>query len=262
MALPSPRTFELSVTLHSLDSKDMPVDRNPLLHQSGPLSSRNNTVVGSSHSVHPGISTSSTTQIASSSSGKAGPSNYASTVSKPTSSRKTSTTKTSKPEDVRCACNLPVVLKTVVRETASKGRQFWSCSNRDGCGFFDWADEGATSNSGTLTTSVPAKRPYSTVSWSFVLKLHIIHKSIQTQDASEDRAVRMCKCNEEGVLHTVLKESANKGRKFWSCRKSEHRCAFFEWDDEPPRTTPALGGTTSRAGSLNTNDGPGECFKV
>ena len=79
----------------------------------------------------------------------------------------------------------------------------------------------------------------------------------------------MCKCNEEGALQTVVKENANKGRKFWSCRKGEHaRCAFFEWDDEPPRTASTQGGMASRTQSLNTSNGPGsggtsgDCFKV
>ena len=83
-----------------------------------------------------------------------------------------------------------------------------------------------------------------------------------------DSTVRMCKCNEEGILKTVSKESDNKGRKFWSCRKSEPaRCEFFEWDDEPPRTA-GQGVPTSQAQFLNSTNGPGssapsgECFKA
>jgi DNA topoisomerase III len=99
-----------------------------------------------------------------SSSRKVGPSN-SSTAPKPTSSRATSTKNSSNPEDVQCTCGLPAVLKTVVKETASKGRQFWTCSNHDGCGFFGWADEGTVASSSRMPiTSVPAKRPYSTVS--------------------------------------------------------------------------------------------------
>jgi DNA topoisomerase III len=60
-------------------------------------------------------------------------------------------------------CELPAVLKTVVRETASKGRSFWRCSNYDGCGFFNWADESASDPLSPMA-NVPAKRPYSTVS--------------------------------------------------------------------------------------------------
>jgi DNA topoisomerase III len=84
-----------------------------------------------------------------------------------------------------------------------------------------------------------------------------------------DNLTRMCKCNEEGILQTVVKESTNKGRKFWSCRKAEHaRCAFFEWDDEPPRTASTQGAMISRAESLNTCNSKGSgatsggCFNV
>ena len=66
--------------------------------------------------------------------------------------------------DVQCMCKLPAVLKPVIRETASKGRLYWRCSNRDGCNFFSWADEGAGSDPQTPMAKVSAKRPYSTVS--------------------------------------------------------------------------------------------------
>ena len=79
----------------------------------------------------------------------AGPSDSPSTVSKPV--------------EVQCLCKNPAVLRTVVRETASKGRSFWRCSNYEGCGFFDWADETVASDPRT-PANVPAKRPYSTVS--------------------------------------------------------------------------------------------------
>jgi DNA topoisomerase III len=86
------------------------------------------------------------------------------------------------------------------------------------------------------------------------------HKSTQTQDRVSDSAARKCKCNEESILLTVTKESANKGRKFWSCRSA--RCGFFEWDDEPARTV-LPGIMAPRAEAFNPKSGPGsECFKV
>ena len=154
--------------LHSLDSKDTPAYRKPSSRQSGPSSSTSSTVVGSSRNARPGLSAPPGTLIASSfqptsSSRKAGPYDSPSTVSKPTSSRTTSTINTSKPDEVLCMCKLPAVLKTVARETASKGRPFWKCPKFDGCGFFNWADEGV-GNPRTPMAYVPAKRPYSTVS--------------------------------------------------------------------------------------------------
>ena len=82
----------------------------------------------------------------------------------------------------------------------------------------------------------------------------------------------MCKCNEEAILLTVVKDGQNKGRKFWKCRKGEHAaCKFFEWDDEPPPPAQTgFGGTaamglSSRTPSLNTGVGAGgsdTCYKV
>jgi DNA topoisomerase-3 len=159
------------VTLYciSLDLKDTPACRKPLSRQSGPSSSTNSTAVGSSRNVRPGLTAPPTTPMATSfrpisSSRKAGPSDSPSTVSKPTSSRTTSITNAFKSDEVQCTCKLPAMLKTVVRETASKGRSFWRCSNYDGCSFFSWADEGSASDPRTPMANVPAKRPYSTVS--------------------------------------------------------------------------------------------------
>lgn len=48
----------------------------------------------------------------------------------------------------QCRCEEPAVKRTVMKEGANKGKQFWSCSKpqSDGCGFFDWVVEGAQSN--------------------------------------------------------------------------------------------------------------------
>tara|TARA_A100001015_G_scaffold217808_1_gene244747 strand:- start:4358 stop:5065 length:708 start_codon:yes stop_codon:yes gene_type:complete len=39
-----------------------------------------------------------------------------------------------------CSCNRPSVERTVKKESANKGRQFYVCSTRDGCNFFEWKD--------------------------------------------------------------------------------------------------------------------------
>jgi hypothetical protein len=43
----------------------------------------------------------------------------------------------------RCLCDLTAVQKTVQKEGANKGRQFWSCPNHESarCKFFEWDDE-------------------------------------------------------------------------------------------------------------------------
>lgn len=140
------------------------------------------------------------------------------------------------------------MLNTVTRGTASKGKSFWRCSNPDGCGFFNWADEGVGS-----IPNVSAKRPYSTVSGIICIDIKLT-KSIQTQDLISDGAARMCKCNQAAILFTVVKESANKGRKFGTCRKDD-RCGFYVWDDEPPQMV-SQGSMASRAESFNARNGP------
>lgn len=113
---------------------------------------------------------------------------------------------------------------------------------------------------------------------SVVPCLNLSHISLPTgqqtsRDAPPNVELRMCKCNEEGILLTVVKDGPNKGRKFWKCRKGEHAaCKFFEWDDEPPPPVQTgFGGTAakglnSRAPLLNTGASAGgakdTCYKV
>jgi DNA topoisomerase-3 len=43
----------------------------------------------------------------------------------------------------RCGCEMPAVQKTVFKEGANQGRQFWTCSKGEAerCKFFEWDDE-------------------------------------------------------------------------------------------------------------------------
>jgi DNA topoisomerase-3 len=47
-------------------------------------------------------------------------------------------------------------------------------------------------------------------------------------------AIPQCNCSEPAVEKTVMKESENKGRKFYSCRDGKDGCGFFEWMDDNP----------------------------
>ncbi|PPQ82932.1 hypothetical protein CVT26_005039 [Gymnopilus dilepis] len=158
---------------------------------------------------------------------------------------------------VKCECGVPAAERTVTRETTSKGKKFWTCP-RGVCSFFQWMEDGlpgsATGNGPrTSSSSVPAKRSYSS-----------------TRDtSSSDGPKRMCKCSEEAVQLTVQKEGANKGRKFWKCKKGDNgSCGFFEWDDQPPQNAGPSnrpGGMSSRTQSMNSTGGAGSstdvCFK-
>ncbi|KDQ57416.1 hypothetical protein JAAARDRAFT_193749 [Jaapia argillacea MUCL 33604] len=52
------------------------------------------------------------------------------------------------------------------------------------------------------------------------------------QDPPSTNTVK-CQCPCEAVQRTATKESANKGRKFWACRKDREDggCSFFEWEE-------------------------------
>ncbi|KDR67535.1 hypothetical protein GALMADRAFT_258185 [Galerina marginata CBS 339.88] len=156
---------------------------------------------------------------------------------------------------VRCNCDLEAVERTVVRDTASKGKKFWGCTKGpSGCGFFQWVEDGpAASGSRTASGSVPAKRSYS---------------STRDTSAAGEPPMRSCKCNEDAILFTVQKDNDNKGRRFWKCRKADHAsCGFFEWADEPSQGGGSgMGGgrMSSRTQSLNASSNNAEsstCFK-
>lgn len=74
------------------------------------------------------------------------------------------------------------------------------------------------------------------------------------------KPARNCKCGVPGVMLTVQKEGPNQGRKFWKCQNTQNAgdCAFFEWDDEPPRPP----GGTGAVGGGSGVPGPGKCYNV
>ncbi len=73
-----------------------------------------------------------------------------------------------------------------------------------------------------------------------------------------EQVIRKCLCNQDAVMKTVVKEGSNKGRKFWKCGQVE-ACLFWEWDDEPPRSTKS-GRTGSMSGGQSSSSEV--CFKV
>ena len=65
-------------------------------------------------------------------------------------------------DGVQGDCGVPAAQKTVVRETASKGRMFWTCGNNDACSLFKWVEDVPPASN--TRPVIPAKRPYMTVS--------------------------------------------------------------------------------------------------
>ncbi|SCZ88447.1 BZ3500_MvSof-1268-A1-R1_Chr2-1g04416 [Microbotryum saponariae] len=66
-----------------------------------------------------------------------------------------------------------------------------------------------------------------------------------------------CDCGDLSVKKTVMKQSANTGRKFWACHLGMGGCGFFAWADEPgasrgntaspPKKRPFAGPSDSRS---------------
>jgi DNA topoisomerase-3 len=168
--------------------------------------------------------------------------------------------------EVQCRCDIPAAERTVTKETASKGRRFWTCGNNNTCQFFEWMDGPSSapvaSSSRQPPPVAPAKRTYTDHSvsiflfWMTDIQLQT-HCPIQRQEAAPDAgSSRQCKCEESAVQRTVLKEGPNIGRLFWVCPKpqgTDARCDYFEWDDEPQRKASAKG---------DARQGGGPCYKV
>lgn len=78
-------------------------------------------------------------------------------ASKPVS-RQPSAPKSTSNGEIRCNCDVSAAQRTVVKESISKGKKFWTCGTNNSCGFFQWVEEIAGAQA-----VVPTKRSYSTV---------------------------------------------------------------------------------------------------
>lgn len=77
-----------------------------------------------------------------------------------------------------CSCGVSAAERTVVKESANKGRKFWTCGNSGECQFFEWQDGpsgggggGGGGGSGSTTTRAPASKR-KTVCTSTQILLH------------------------------------------------------------------------------------------
>jgi DNA topoisomerase-3 len=97
--------------------------------------------------------------------------------------------------------------------------------------------------------------------------------SVEHNQAQAAAPARQCRCKEDAAQRTVTKEGANKGRLFWGCAKGKDEgCGFFEWDDEPSKSSGSGIGTGSGIGNLkpmstrtvSQHEPPssGRCYKV
>ncbi|KAF8843023.1 prokaryotic type I DNA topoisomerase [Paxillus ammoniavirescens] len=150
------------------------------------------------------------------------PKSHIGSSSRPSSSRQ--------PE---CDCGIPANKKRVTQASAREGKQFYACS-QDECGFFKWVEgEDDDKDGGGTAPLIPAKRALG------------VDRSAQAAAPA-----RQCRCKEDAVQRTVTKEGANKGRLFWGCAKGKDEgCGFFEWDDEPSKSSGSGIGTGSGTGN-------------
>ncbi|KAG8941767.1 hypothetical protein FRC00_012207 [Tulasnella sp. 408] len=94
----------------------------------------------------------------------------------------------------------------------------------------------------------------------------------------------LCDCGEPAAERSVTRETANKGRKFWTCetkkcqffewvqpeggaskvipakrtRSDKAKCGFFEWDDGPSGSSGAYSSNTGASGSGSSGN---KCYK-
>lgn len=96
-----------------------------------------------------------------------------------------------------CKCEEPAAERTVMKESANKGRKFFACAKGmdDGCGFFDWADVG-TGGGGPV---VPQKR-------AGALQQAPRNRPPAPRQDDHDSEKRRCLCDLTAVERTTTKE--------------------------------------------------------
>merc|ERR1719233_1395004 len=114
----------------------------------------------------------------------------------------TSSFNTGQEDEVSCRCGIPATKRTVQKEGANQGREFYCCSKQQGeqCGYFLWAEEAQNTAYG---------------------------------GGGGGNEVVNCNCGQPSARRTVQKEGGNKGREFLCCPKPrEEQCGYFQWADE------------------------------
>ena len=135
-------------------------------------------------------------------------------------------------DTVHCNCGQEAVIRTVQKDGANKGRQFYVCARprEEQCQMFQWADQPAPPSS---ARPGPA------------------HQSGGGADSQEVN----CNCGQPSAKRTVQKEGNNKGRQFYCCPKPrDEQCGFFQWEDEAgagPAAGPAPGNNSYNQPSFN-----------
>lgn len=144
----------------------------------------------------------------------------------------------------QCRCGIPATRRKVTQQRSFRqGKEYYACSV-DKCDFIAWIEGQANIADDASPSLVPAKRALGA-----------------SQTESDSIAVRTCRCGENASRRTVSKDGGNKGRMFWGCSKGrDEGCGFFEWDDEPSRSTGASTSVTRSTSQTNPSSS-GRCFR-
>ncbi|KAI5123889.1 hypothetical protein M0805_005705 [Coniferiporia weirii] len=79
----------------------------------------------------------------------------------------------------------------------------------------------------------PARKPASRATSA---SSRTVSKPAKSAPASSTSAGVVCRCNVPAGERTVVREGANKGRRFWKCGNTD-QCDFFEWIDGPSQSS-------------------------
>ncbi|KAI0675385.1 DNA topoisomerase [Trametes maxima] len=160
-----------------------------------------------------------------------------------------STSTSSRPD---CDCGVTAAERTVTKESANKGRTFWTCGQNQTCQFFQWTD-GPSGTSSTLVPSSSSTRVGSSTSTYSSSSTVIPSKRPRSSLSAE----RRCQCD----LTAVLKSVASTGRKYWTCPNGSRaaKCNYFEWsnDDEVEASAPPTRSFSGGVGGASNGNGGG-----
>ncbi|KAI8992952.1 DNA topoisomerase [Trametes punicea] len=167
----------------------------------------------------------------------------------------------------QCECGLPAAERTVTKESANKGRKFWTCAQGAKCQFFQWVDGPSGSGPSSLApppSSSSSRPPLSSTAYSSTISTIVPAKRLHSSAEID----RRCQCD----LTAVLRESQStnsQGRKYWACPNGSRqaRCKYFEWaaDDEeapvvqPKRSYSSTVGNATQNGGGSSNSGA--CYR-
>ncbi|KAJ3773023.1 DNA topoisomerase [Lentinula raphanica] len=156
----------------------------------------------------------------------------------PTTSTKPGSRATSKyhGNQTLCDCGIPAISAVVTDGSASNGRSYWKCgATPESCNFFKFVDtlQPKASSSSAGPSSSTVTRSHST--------------------AAPNESPR-CECNKPAVTRTVVQDTPNHGRPFWTCE--ERSCRFFAWADEPLPTKNSNSTVPTKRGFSNSSSEP------